>query len=403
MGATREDVDRAYREAFGRAVAVLARALRDLDLAEEAVQEAFAVALVRWPADGLPDDPTAWILRVARNRAIDVLRRRRMGAEREVLAVALEQPPPAEDEPSPVPDERLELLFACAHPALAVEARLPLVLRLVAGLTVPEIARALLVPEPTVAQRLVRAKRRVRETGMPLGTPPAHLLPERLDGVLAAIYLLFNEGYAATAGDDAIRGELCDEAIRLARLVVATMPDEAEAAGLLGLLLATDARRDARLDAAGRYVPLEHHDRGRYRRARLGEADALVRRALAAGAGPYALQGAIAMVHSAAPAFAETDWPQIVALYDALLARTPSPVVALNRALAVGWVEGPDAALALVDALAIELDAFAPLHAARGDLLLRLGRRAEAHRALVRALALTTNPAEREHLAGLLA
>jgi len=386
-----------HRAWFGRAVGVLVRSLRDLDLAEESVQEAFATALVRWPRDGFPDEPGAWIVRTAHNRAIDVLRRRRVGAERERSAAAAGERlgPPA---PAELGDERLDLLFGCCHPALAEESRVTLTLRIVAGLTVEEIARAFLIAPATVAQRLVRAKRRVREAGIPLRVPPAELLPERLDSVLGTIYLLFNEGYAATAGPDPIRGELCDEAIRLARLLVRLMPDEPEARGLLGLLLATDARRAARYDGP-LMVPLDEHDRSRYDRVKLREAQGLVVEALRREPGAYGVQAAIAALHTSAPTADDTDWGQIVELYDVLYALRPTPVVALNRAAAVSFADGPAEALPLLDELAADLDAFGPYHAARADVLRRLGRDEEAITAYDAALATTTNPGESAFLA----
>jgi len=390
-----------HRAWFGRAVGVLVRSLRDLDLAEESVQEAFATALVRWPRGGFPDEPGAWIVRTAHNRAIDVLRRRRVGAERELsAATAGERLGPAA--PAELGDERLDLLFGCCHPALAEEARVTLTLRIVAGLTVEEIARAFLIAPATVAQRLVRAKRRVREAGIPLRVPPPELLPERLDGVLGTIYLLFNEGYAATAGPDPIRGELCDEAIRLARLLVRLMPDEPEARGLLALLLATDARRDARYDGP-RMVPLDEHDRSRYDRVKLREAQGLVVEALRREPGPYGVQAAIAALHSSAPTAEDTDWQQIVELYDVLLAMHDTPVVALNRAAAVSFADGPAEALPLLDALTADLDGFGPYHAARADVLRRLDREEEAAAAYEAALAATTNPGETAFLAARLA
>jgi RNA polymerase sigma-70 factor (ECF subfamily) len=397
------DADRLYREWFGRAVGVLARTFRDLDLAEEAVQDAFAAALPRWRSDGLPDEPGAWIIHAARNRAIDIIRRRRVGGERERQAEELRQlttPAIEIDTDAGIPDERLALMFTCCHPALAADARSALTLRLVAGLTVEEIARAYLVPAPTIAQRLVRAKKRVREAGIPLSLPPDHALPERLDGVLTVLYVLFGEGHSATAGDDAVRASLCLEAIRLGRLVVALMPDEPEARGLLGLLLLTDARRPARVAADGAFIPLEHHDRARYDADRTEEGDALVRDALRGGGGAYALQGAIAALHSTAPSFEETDWPQVVALYDLLVERAPSPIVELNRALACSYAEGPAAALPILDALEARgrLAGHAPLAAARADVLRRLDDRGGAAAAYRRAIALAGNRPEREHL-----
>ncbi len=390
-----------HRAWFGRAVGVLVRSFRDLDLAEESVQDAFAAALVRWPRDGIPDEPGAWIVRTAQNRAIDVIRRQRVGVDRERSAVESGRHAghPAPDE---LGDERLDLLFGCCHPALAEEARVALTLRIVAGLTVEEIARAYLIAPATVAQRLVRAKRRVREAGIPLRVPPPELLSERLDGVLGTVYLLYNEGYVATTGLDPIRGELCDEAIRLARLLVRLMPDEPEARGLLALLLCTDARRPARYDG-DRLVPLDAHDRSRYDQARLREGQALVVEALRREPGPYSVQAAIAALHSAAPASAATDWPQIVQLYDVLAQMAPTPVVALNRAVAISFADGPQVALCLLDDLGGALPGFGPLQAARADVLRRLDRRAEAADAYRAAIAVTTNPGEAAFLAGRLA
>ncbi len=390
-----------YREWFGRAVGVLARSVGDLDLAEEVVQDAFATAVERWRRDGLPDDPGAWIIRTARNRAIDRLRRRRMATERERQAVELEALRRAiePDRDSSIRDERLGLMFACCHPSLAPEASVALTLRLVAGLTVEEIARALISTPPAVAQRLVRAKRTLREGRVSVDVPPDHELPERLGAVLAVVYLVFNEGYSATAGEQAVRIELCAEAIRLARVLVRLMPDETEARALLALCLATDARRAARYDSAGRYVPLEDQDRSLYDAAEISEADALVRGALGEGPGPYALQAAVASLHSLAPSWADTDWKQIAAFY-ALLARSdPSPVVALNRAVAVSFAEDPESALPLLEVLRQRLTEYAPFHAACADVQRRLGNEAAAHSAYERALELTTNPGEREFLA----
>ena len=390
-----------HRAWFGRAVGVLVRSLRNLDLAEESVQDAFATALVRWPRDGVPDEPGAWIVRTAHNRAIDVIRRQRVGADRERTAVEADRQAgrPAPDD---LGDERLDLLFGCCHPALAEEARVALTLRIVAGLTVEEIARAYLIAPTTVAQRLVRAKRRVREAGIPLRVPPPEQLPERLDGVLGTLYLLYNEGYVATAGPDPIRGELCDEALRLARLVVRLMPDESEARGLLALLLCTDARRPARYDG-DRLVPLDAHVRSRYNHALLREGQALVVEALRMGPGPYGVQAAIAALHSAAPTVEATDWPQIVQLYDVLSEMVPTPVVALNRAVAISFADGPQVALSLLDALTGDLPGFGPLQAARADVLRRLDRPAEAADAYREAIAVTTNPGEAAFLAGRLA
>jgi RNA polymerase sigma-70 factor (ECF subfamily) len=398
-----DEVDRLYRLWFGRAVGAVGRRFRDLDLAEEAVQDAFTTAIVRWRRDGVPSDPGGWIIRTASNRAVDLIRRRRVGADRERDAAFLSlltRPDPTVTPDSAIRDERLRVLFTCCHPALADDLRLPLTLRLVCGLTVPEIARGLVLAEPAVAQRLVRGKRRVREAGIALEVPPDHALPDRLPAVLHAIYLLYTEGHTATRAEAAVRRDLCDEAIRLARLVVHLMPDEPEAKGLLALLLVTDARTSARHDADGRLIPLEEHDRSRYDQALLEEGDRLVQEALLAGGRRYAVEAAIAALHTGALTFEETDWLQIVGLYDVLAATAPSPVVDLNRAVAVSMADGPEAALPLLEAIAADgrLDRFAPLHAALADTLRRLGRDAEARGEYCRAAELTENPAERAYL-----
>jgi len=392
----REAIGWLYREWFGRAVGVLARSVGDLDLAEEVVQDAFATAVERWPRDGLPDDPGAWIIRTARNRAIDRLRRRRMATERERQAVELEALRRAiePERDSSIRDERLGLMFACCHPSLAPEASVALTLRLVAGLTVEEIARALLSTPPAISQRLVRAKRTLREGRVSVDVPPDYELPERLGAVLAVVYLVFNEGYSATAGEQPVRGELCAEAIRLARVLARLMPDETEARALLALCLATDARRAARYDGAGRYVTLEEQDRSLYDAASIAEADSLVRSALAEGPGPYALQAAVASLHSLAPTYADTDWEQIAAVYTLLARSDPSPVIALNRAMAVSFAEDPERALPLLEALAGQLDGYAPFHAALADVQRRLGDVPAARSAYERALELTDNPGE---------
>ena len=396
----REAIGWLYREWFGRAVGVLARGVGDLDLAEEVVQDAFATALERWPRDGVPGDPGAWIIRTARNRAIDLLRRRRVAGERERQAVELEALRQAiePERDSSIPDERLGLVFTCCHPALAPEAGVALTLRLVAGLTIEEIARALLATPPAIAQRLVRAKRTLRETGAGMDVPADHELPDRLAAVLAVLYLVFNEGSSATGGEQPMRAELCAEAIRLARVLARLMPDESEVRGLLALCLATDARRAARYSAAGAYVTLEDHDRSLYDAAAVAEADELVRSTLAQRPGPYALEAAIAALHSLAPTYAATDWAQIAALYGVLARSDASPVVELNRAVAVSLAEGPEAALPLLAALERPLAGYAPFHAALADVQRRCGNAGAASTAYRRALELTANPGERAFL-----
>ena len=388
-------------------MAILARGLGgDVDRAEEAVQDAYAVALDRWPRDGVPSAQAAWILTTAKRRAIDRLRREAALRDKQaLLARELEEAVrdlPGEEEEM-IPDERLGLMFACCHPALALEAQVPLTLRLVGGLTVPEVARALLLPEATVAQRLVRAKRKVRVSGIPIAEPAPDALPARLDAVLAVLYLIFNEGYSATAGDELVRDDLAAEAIRLARIVHLLLPDEPEPAGLLALMLLQHSRRAARVGAAGELVLLEAQDRSRWDRAAIAQALPLVDRALtqSASAGPYALQAAIAAVHARAERPEDTEWREIALLYGALVRVLPSPVVALNRAVAVAMASGPSVGLALVDELVArgELDDYHLLHAARADLLRRHGRREEAAAAYQRALELATNEPERRFLA----
>jgi RNA polymerase sigma-70 factor (ECF subfamily) len=402
-------VDRLFRDEQGRAIATLIRVLGDFDLAEEAVQDAFIAALETWPARGVPDNPGAWITTTARNRAIDRLRRRKRLSEKiDVLArdatteseLRAIDPEPAEDAMA-IADDRLRLIFTCCHPALAMDARVALTLRVLGGLTTPEIARAFLLPEPTLAQRLVRAKRKIRAAGIPYRVPPADLLPERLAGVLHVLYLVFNEGYAATSGDALVRRELSAEAIRLARLVDRLLPDEPEILGLLALMLLHDARREARVGGDGELVLLDDQDRSRWDRERIAEGQALVERALRMGRpGPYQVQAAIAALHDEALTPAATDWGQIAALYRALAAMAPSPVVELNLAVAVAMADGPAVGLAMMDGIAAsgELDRYPYLHAARADLLRRLDRRTEAAAAYRRAVALTTNGAEQTYL-----
>ena len=399
-------VDAAFRDEWGRVVATLIRTTGDWDLAEECTQDAFAMALARWPKDGIPGRPGAWLTTAARNRAIDVLRRKAVGAAklREVAAMSVPPEPSAyegETDHSGVPDDRLRLMFTCCHPALSLEARVALTLRTLAGLTTAEIARAFLASEPTMAKRLVRAKQKIQHAGIPYRIPPAHLLPERTPGVLGVLYLLFNEGYSATAGADLVRQNLSAEAIRLARVLARLMPDELEAAGLLALMLLHDARRSARVDARGDLVTLEDQNRSLWDAAEISEGVALLEDALRRGRpGPYQIQAAIAACHATAPTADRTDWPQIAALYGQLFEFLPTPVVELNHAVAVGMARGPLAGLELVEALEAsgQLAGYHLLPATRADFLRRLGRLPEAAAAYAEALELTSTDAERRYL-----
>ncbi len=389
------EIGRIFREESGRSVAALIRIFGDIDIAEDAVQEAFAVALRKWPAAGLPPNPGGWITTTARHRAIDHLRRESRG--RELLSgAALLSPgnddPGAPGEVGPMHDDRLHLIFTCCHPALSTEAQVALTLRLLGGLSTNEVARSFLVAEPTMAQRLARAKRKIKAARIPYRVPEDHELPDRLRPVLAVVYLVYNAGLSSPADPS-----LCSEAIRLARILARLLPDDPEVAGLLALLLLTESRRASRTRPDGSLVLLGEQDRGRWDRALLEEAQAIVRRCLRRNQpGAYQLQAAINAVHADAATLEQTDWSQIVALYDQLLAIAPTPVVALNRAIAVGEVQGAAAALALVDEL--DLDNYHPFHATRADLLHRLGRNSEAATAYERAAAIAPTDAERDFL-----
>jgi RNA polymerase sigma-70 factor (ECF subfamily) len=398
------DLDALFRRESGQVLATLIRVLGDFDLAEDALQEAMLAALERWPAEGLPDRPGAWLMTTARRKAIDHIRREAKRDDKHQAALILSDRGDEASEMSAIPDDQLRLIFTCCHPAIESEAQVALTLRTLGGLTTAEIARAFLVPEATMAKRLVRAKHKIRAAGIPYRVPPDHLLPERLPAVLAVLYLIFNEGYAATAGDTLVRHDLCSDAIRLARVLDELMPDEPEVHGLLALMLLHDARRGARVDSAGDMVLLADQDRSLWDHKQIAYGSRLVQQALRRsagrdGAGPYQIQAAIAAVHDEATTAEVVDWEEIAALYGRLMRVAPSPVVELNRAVAVAMAEGPAHGLALIDGLGSTALADSHLfHAARADLLARLGRRDESAEAYRRALSRAATTAERRFL-----
>jgi RNA polymerase sigma-70 factor (ECF subfamily) len=398
-------VESVYRADWGKIVATLIKQVGDFEMAEECAQEAFAAAIDQWRTSGIPDIPTAWVIRTARNKAIDRIRRQSLHSEKMQSYVASGFAPESVEpdyDTAEIPDERLRLIFTCCHPALALDAQVALTLRTLCGLETDEIARAFLVPTATMAQRLVRAKRKIHVAGIPYIVPDMQQMPERLDGVLTAIYLVFNEGYAATRGESLVRTDLCSEAIRLANVVRTLMSPNppAEVTGLVALMILHDARREARLDTAGDVVLLEDQDRSLWNRKQIEDALQLIPEALGANPGPFGLQAAIAAAHCRAARAADTNWPQILRFYDLLERVQPSPVVALNRAVAVAMVAGPEVALRLIDGIAAgkHLEDYHLLHAARADLLRRMGSQEEAAKSYRRALELVTNASERRYL-----
>ncbi len=392
-------IEKTFRAEHGRVLAGLISQLEDFELAEDALQDALVNALERWKIDGVPHNPGAWLMTVAKRRAIDRLRHAARFEQNEAVLDSLVTPPEEPEMDDVIPDDRLKLMFTCCHPALALEAQVALTLHTLGGLSTQEVARAFLVPVPTMAQRLARARRKIREAGIPYRVPPADLLPERLEALLAVMYLIFNEGYVATSGDMLARRELCDEAIRLCRVLVALLPRSAEARGLLALMLLHDSRRETRLDEAGKLVLLEEQDRARWDRAKIQEGTAILDEALALHEpGPYQVQAAISALHAEAPTAEATDWRQIAALYNTLAAMLPSMVVEVNRAVAVAMASGPQEGLRMLLRLEGQADDYYPYHAARADLLRRMDQPRAAADAYERALALCSNRAERAYL-----